>query len=155
MTYAGGGFGGGADAFFGNFGARGDAEASLFWDLQNLGFTDVAIMHRRSRRTRDCEPREVRTQTRVGFEVVASYETRQAASRQIEDARETLVEALDSLKLNFVNIRQGAELPRATRPIEVLQPIQALAQARLDYLDSVLHYNRSQFRLKRAIGQAP
>jgi hypothetical protein len=36
-----------------------------------------------------------------------------------------------------------------------LQPIQALAQARLDYLDSVLAYNRAQFRLKRAIGQQP
>jgi len=86
--------------------------------------------------------------------VVTSYETRQAAIRQIEDAREGL-EALDSLKLNFLNIRQGAELPRATRPIEALQPIQALAQARLDYLDAVLDYNPSQFRLKRAIGQQP
>ena len=86
--------------------------------------------------------------------MVTSYETRQAAIRQIEDAREGL-EALDSLKLNFLNIRQLAELPRATRPIEALQPIQALAQARLDYLDAVLDYNPSQFRLKRAIGQQP
>ncbi|MGC1721928.1 MAG: hypothetical protein WA746_23315 [Isosphaeraceae bacterium] len=86
--------------------------------------------------------------------MVTSYETRQAAIRQIEDAREGL-EALDSLKLNFLNIRQGAELPRATRRIEALQPIQALAQARLDYLDAVLDYNPSQFRLKRAIGQQP
>jgi hypothetical protein len=36
-----------------------------------------------------------------------------------------------------------------------LQPIQALAQGRLDYLDSVLSYNRAQFELKRAIGQQP
>jgi hypothetical protein len=36
-----------------------------------------------------------------------------------------------------------------------LQPIQALAQGRLDYLDTVLSYNRSQFQLKRAIGQLP
>ena len=36
-----------------------------------------------------------------------------------------------------------------------LQPIQALAQARLDYLDSVIAYNRAQFQLKRAIGQKP
>ncbi len=86
--------------------------------------------------------------------MVTSYETRQAAIRQIEDAREGL-EALDSLKLNFLNIRRGAELPRATRPIEALQPIQALAQARLDYLDAVLDYNPSQFRLKRAIDQQP
>ncbi len=53
---------------------------------------------------------------RAAAEVVTSYEIRQAAIRQIEDAREGL-EALDSLKLNFLNIRQGAELPRATRPI--------------------------------------
>jgi outer membrane protein TolC len=98
---------------------------------------------------------KIRTETRVAADVVASFDTRQAASRQIIDARETLVEALDSLRLNFLNIRQGAELPRATRPIEVLQPIQALAQARLDYLDSVIAYNRAQFELKRAIGQQP
>ncbi len=155
FDYAGGGFGGGAGSFFGNFGSRGDAAASLFWDLRNLGFTDVAIMNRRAAERETANLEKIRTQTRVAAEVVSSYETRQAAIRQIEEARGGLVEALDSLKLNFLNIRQGAELPRATRPIEVLQPIQALAQARLDYLDSVLDYNRAQFRLKRAIGQQP
>ena len=96
-----------------------------------------------------------RTQTRVAAEVVSSFEIRQAAVRQIDEAKAGLVEALESLRLNFLNIRQAEELPRATRPIEVLQPIQALAQARIDYLDSVLDYNRAQFRLKRAIGQQP
>ena len=57
--------------------------------------------------------------------------------------------------LNLTNIRRGAGLPGATRPIEVLQPIQALAQARADYLDAVLAYNRAQFRLFRALGQPP
>jgi len=155
MTYAGGGLGGGANAFFGDFGPRGDAEVGLFWELQNLGFTDFAIMRQRAAELEIANLEKIRTQTRVGADVVAAYEIRQAAARQIEDARETVVEALDSLKLNFLNIRQGAELPRATRPIEVLQPIQALAQGRLDYLDSVLSYNRAQFRLKRAIGQRP
>ena len=154
FTYAGGGFGGGAGPFLGNFGSRG-MRASLFWDLRNLGFTDVAIMNRRTAERETANLEKIRTQTRVAAEVVSSYETRQAAIRQIEDARGGLVEALDSLKLNFLNIRQGDELPRATRPIEVLQPIQALDQARLDYLDAVFDYNRSQFRLKRAIGQQP
>jgi hypothetical protein len=87
--------------------------------------------------------------------VSAAYGARQAAARQIEEARETLVEALDWLQLHFLNIRQGTGLPYATRPIEVLQPIQALAQARLDYFDSVITCNRAQFLLKRAVGQAP
>jgi hypothetical protein len=47
---------------------------------------------------------------------------------------------------------QKRRTPHATRPIEVLQPIHSLAEARLDYLDSVLLYNRSQFRLNRALG---
>jgi outer membrane protein TolC len=155
LTYAGGGLGGGANAFFGNFGPRGDAEVGLYWELQNLGFTDVAIMRRRAAELEISNLEKTRTLTQVGADIVASFETRLAAARQIEDARETLIEAIESLRLNFVNIRQGAQLPRATRPIEVLQPIQALAQGRLDYLDSVLSYNRAQFQLKRAIGQAP
>ena len=36
MSYAGGGLGGGQNAFFGNFGPRGDAEVGMFWELQNL-----------------------------------------------------------------------------------------------------------------------
>jgi len=155
MTYAGGGLGGGANSFFGNFGPRGDAEVGLYWELQNLGFTDVAIMRRRAAELEISNLEKTRAQTQVGADIVAAFETSRAAARQIEDARETLVEAIESLRLNFVNIREGAELPRATRPIEVLQPIQALAQGRLDYLDSVLLYNRAQFQLKRAIGQPP
>jgi outer membrane protein TolC len=152
VSYAGGGFGGGAGAFFGNFGPRGDAAVSLFWDLQNLGFGDIAIMHRRAAERESTNLEMTKTEQQVAADVIASYEARQAATRQIAEATEAVTEALDSMKLNLINIREGAELPRATRPIEVLQPIQALAQARLDYLDSVLAYNRNQFRLQRAIG---
>ncbi len=154
-TYAGGGLGGGPNAFFGNFGPRGDAEVGLYWEFQNLGITDVAIMRRRAAELDLSNIEKTRVLTQVGADVTAAYATRLAAARQIGDARETVVEAIESLRLNFLDIRQGAELPRATRPIEVLQPIQALAQGRLDYLDSVLSYNRAQFQLKRAIGQAP
>ena len=155
VAEAGGGFGGGAGAFFGNFGGRNDTAASLFWDLRGLGFMDCAIMRQRAAEHETARLEKIRVQAQVIADVSASYDVRQTANRQIEEASQTLVEAIDSLQLNFLNIRQGAELPRATRPIEVLQPIQALAQARLDYLDSVLAYNRAQFRLKRAIGEAP
>ena len=70
-------------------------------------------------------------------------------------AAPAVTKGLESLRLNMLNIRRGAGLPAATRPIEVLQPIQALAQARADYLNAVLAYNRAQFRLYRAIGQPP
>ncbi len=155
VAEAAGGFGGGPGSFFGNFGTRNDVAASLFWDLRGLGFMDCAIMRQRAAEHDLARLERIRIQAQVAADVTAAFEVRQAAARQIEDAREALVEAIESLQLNMLNIRQGTELPRATRPIEVLQPIQALAQARLDYLDSVLSYNRAQFRLKRAVGQAP
>lgn len=155
LAEAGGGFGGGAGAFFGNFGGRNDVAASLFWDLRGLGFMDCAIMRQRAAEHEITRLEKVRVQAQVAADVSATYQVRQAADRQIEDARQTLVEAIESLRLNMLDIQQGAGLPRATRPIEVLQPIQALAQARIDYLDSVIAYNRSQFQLKRAVGEAP
>ena len=94
-------------------------------------------------------------EAQVANDVVVAYKARIAAAEAMDDARESVTEAIESLELNLTNIRRGAGLPGATRPIEVLQPIQALAQARTDYLAAVLAYDRAQFRLYRAIGQAP
>jgi outer membrane protein TolC len=153
--YAGGGFGGGQNAFFGNFGSRGDATISLFWELQNLGFADRAIVRRSQADHRVAAWRMLKVENQVAAEVVAAYKTRAAAARRMRQAAPAVAEGLESLRLNVVNIRRGAGLPAATRPIEVLQPIQAMVQARLDYLDAVLSYNRAQFRLYRALGHPP
>jgi len=155
LTYSGGGFGGGQNAFSGNFNTRGDFAASLFWELRGLGLND-----RGSRRVAEAQRRTVdidvvRVQAQVANDVVAAYKSRVAAAGAMDDARESVTEAVESLQLNLANIRRGGGLPGATRPIEVLQPIQALAQARSDYLSAVLAYNRAQFRLYRAIGRAP
>ncbi len=47
MSYSGGGFGGGQNAFFGNFNTRGDAAVSLFWELRGLGLADRGHIRRR------------------------------------------------------------------------------------------------------------
>ena len=73
VSYAGGGFGGGANSFFGNFGAGGDVAAILFWELQNLGFGDRAIIHRRSAEHESAHLQVVKTEARVAGEVVAAY----------------------------------------------------------------------------------
>ena len=154
-TYAGGGQGGGPGSFFGNFGARGDFMITMFWEVQHLGFGDRAIMRRNAADKRVADLEFAQVGARVTADVAAAHAQRITASLQVQESRETVFEALESLKLNFDNLQQAFGLARSTRPIEVLQPIQALAQARLDYLDSVMAYNHSQFRLKRAIGQQP
>ncbi len=127
-SYSGGGFGGGSGSFFGNFSTRGDFAASLFWDLRGLGLIDRGLIRQAhaGRHTADIEL--VRAEAQVANDVVAAYKARLAASEAMDDARESVAEALQSLELNLTNIRGGGGLPGATRPIEVLQPIQALAQ---------------------------
>jgi outer membrane protein TolC len=155
FSYAGGGFGGGRGSFFGDFGARGDATVSLFWELQNLGFADRAIARRSQAEHQAAALTLLKVENLVAREVVAAHKARVAAALRMNEASPAVAEGLESLRLNLVSIRQGTGLPGATRPIEVLQPIQALAQARADYLDAVVGYNRAQFRLYRAIGQLP
>lgn len=155
VTYAGGGFGGGAGSFFGNFSSRGDFAASLFWDLRGLGLTDRGVIRQAQAGRHLADIDFTRVQAQVAADVVAAYKARMAASAAMDDARESVAEALPSLRLNLANIRGGGGLPGATRPIEVLQPIQALALSRPDYLLAGLVYNRAQFRLYRAIGRPP
>jgi outer membrane protein TolC len=152
FRYSGGGFGGGVNGFFGDFASRSDADVNLYWELQNLGFADRAIARQRAAQQRTAHLELMKIQDRVAAEVVQSAKGRIAASRRLQQAGQALPEAQASLALNMTSIRRGAGLPGATRPIEVLQPIQALAQARSDYLAAVLAYNRAEFRLHRAIG---
>src|SRR5271157_1632883 len=60
-----------------------------------------------------------------------------------------LVSLAAAVALETVDSRETGYSPSldagiATRPIEILQPIQALAQARSDYLDAVLAHKRDQ-----------
>jgi outer membrane protein TolC len=155
LSYSGGGFGGGQNGFFGSFNTRGDVAASLFWELRGLGLSDRGNCRVAEAQRRTADIDLIRVQARVASDVVAAYKARAAATGWMDEARQSVAEALESLGLNLTNIRRGAQLPGATRPIEVLQPIQALAQARADYLDAVLAYNRAQFRLVHAVGRPP
>ncbi|WP_158633473.1 TolC family protein [Tautonia sociabilis] len=150
-----GGFGGGSNSFFGNFDGRFDTDVNLFWTIEHLGLGDHARIRRSDAERQEAVLRLVQTQDLVAAEVVRADKARLAALRRMDRAARQLPDAQRSLELNLTNIRRGARLPGATRPIEVLQPIQALVQARTDSLEAVLDYNRAQFRLYHAIGRPP
>lgn len=156
LRYSGGGFGGGRNEFFGDFASRSDADVNLYWESANLGFTDSAIRGRREAERKEADLRFFKVQDTVAAQVVQAEKARIAARRRIARSEAAVPEAIRSLALNFHTIREAAGLPvPATRPIEVLQPIQALAEVRREYLDAVIDYNTSQFRLFHALGRAP
>jgi outer membrane protein TolC len=156
FRYSGGGFGGGRDEFFGDFNSRSDADVNLFWETANLGFTDSAVRGRREAERKEANLRFCKITDTIAAEVVRAEKARLASKRQMARSEAAVPEAIRSLELNFLTIREAAGLPvPATRPIEVLQPIQALAQARREYLDAVIDYNTAQFRLYHALGRPP
>ena len=112
-SYSGGGFGGGSGSFFGNFSTRGDFAASLFWDLRGLGLIDRGLI-----RQAQAEPAHGGHRPGPGprprSPTTSSPPTRPAlaASEAMDDARESVAEALQSLELNLTNIRGGARPAR-------------------------------------------
>jgi hypothetical protein len=49
----------------------------------------------------------------------------------------------------------GAARPRDVLPIELLNSFDLLANARVEYVDAIVDYNRAQFAMYVALGQPP
>src|SRR5262249_61356800 len=75
-----------------------------------------------------------------------------AGGKELTVARGAVRAARESYRLNELRTRRA---PEQGRPIELLQAIQALAQARVSYLQTVADYDRTQFRLYAALGHPP
>ncbi len=142
-----GDFGGGPGSTVAGFGDRFDFDAVAYWEIRNLGFGERAARKAANARYHQARWREIETMDRVAREVIEARAQVHARHRQIAVAESGIEAATDSYRRNMQRIRGGEGLP-----IEVLQSIQALDQARREYLRTVVDYNEAQFRLHRALG---
>ncbi len=141
------GFGGGPGSQIDNTAGRFDLDAIAYWQVRSLGVGEYAA--RREARARYDQTRfqQVRVMNDVAREIVQAHAQAQARHRQIAISQQAVQRATDSFErnLNRVHDLQGL-------PIETLQSIQALDQARREYLRALVDYNTAQFRLQRALG---
>jgi outer membrane protein TolC len=153
---AGGLFGGGINDFVGNFGARGDFDIQMVWELQNLGLGNRARIRERQAEQQLSVVELFRTQDRVAAEVAQAQAQLESAAARLGDAESGLKDAVDSMNKNFEGLgqtrRAGELLILVIRPQEAVAALQQLAQAYNDYYGVVADYNRAQFRLYRALG---
>lgn len=145
MSY--GGLGGGLGSSIINSGDRWDADAVAYWELRNLGFGEKAARDETASLIRQAQHREVAILDRVAREVAEAHAQVSHRQARIEPARAGVVAAEKSYELNLQRIENLQGLP-----IEALQSISALAQARQSYLNAVIDYNVAQFQLCHAIG---
>lgn len=145
MSY--GGNGGGIGGDIDNFGDRLDVDAAAWWEIRNLGYGEHAARTAACSRLEQAKWQQIRTMDQVAAEVAQAYAEVSARREQIILAQSAIMAADDSYRRNSERIRDGQGLP-----IEVLQAIQALDSARQQYIRIIADYNRSQFRLQRALG---
>jgi outer membrane protein TolC len=145
-----GGFGGGPNSFFGNFGGRTDFDALVVWELKGLGFGNRALQRERASQQVQAALTAEQIRDRVAAEIVRAYYQVRLRQQQIQAARAQVEATAEALPLNFKGILGGQ-----LRAIEAQQAIQALAAARNQHIATVIDYNRAQFQLLRALGRPP
>jgi len=145
MSY--GGMGGGLGNSISNGSSRFDADAVAYWEIRNMGFGDRAARGETASATRQAQMRELALLDRVAREVVEAHTQVVQRKQRLELSRKGIVAAERSYELNLQRIANAQGLP-----IEVLQSIQALANAHRAYLNAVVDYNIAQFELSRATG---
>ena len=142
-----GGFGGGTGGSISDGADRFDGDAIAFWEVRNLGFGERAARNEASSVARQAQLRQVALLDQVAREVTESHAQVLQRKKRIAIAQDGIIAAEKSLKLNLERIENAQGLP-----IEALQAVQALAVARLAYLNAVIDHNIAQFELCRATG---
>lgn len=132
-----------------NPGDRWDFDAVAFWQVRNLGLGEQAARNQARSLIEQAQFRQVRVMDTIAREVVEARAQAEARRQQIGIAENGVQAALDSYRRNVQRIREGQGLP-----IEALQSLLALDEARREYLRAVADYNEAQFRLQRALGWA-
>jgi outer membrane protein TolC len=141
----------------GSAGMRADVDLQLLWQLDNLGFGNVAKVRQREAENRAASIEFLRIKDRVAADVAQAYVQAELAARRVKVAETEVQTATESADANLVALGQtkgtGAAMTLLVRPQEAVSAIQALSQAYVDYYGAVADANRAQFRLYRALGR--
>jgi hypothetical protein len=156
-TLAAGYFGGGTNSSLANFGARGDFDLQVLWELKNLGMGNHALVKERRAENEVALLQLFQLQDRIAAEVVQAHAQAQESAARLHEAETGLTYAADSLQKNFEGLgqtrRAGEAVLLVIRPQEVVAAVQALAQAYSDFYAAAADHAIAQFRLYRALGQ--
>ncbi len=152
-SYYAGGFGGGIDSTINNFNMRGDGSIGAVWELRNLGLGNLALNRERRIQVGEANLNVIELRAQVADEVNSALQLARARQEALASAQEAVVQAAETYrKLDLLAF--GMTGPR--KELDTLEPllaIQYLAQARTQYLNAVIEYNRAQFQLFTAMGR--
>ena len=148
LGFSAGGFGGAPSDSIGRLGGRTDFDLLAVWEIQNMGKGTRAARDAATSRERQAAVTLSRTRDDVVTEVTQAWHDAAGNRKRLAMSGERLKQAGESLRLHRLRIRGLIGLP-----LEALQAVESISQARQDRLEAIIGFNRSQVGLLRAVGR--
>ena len=153
--FIGGGLSGGRGNDFSPLQSQYNAGVALVWNVEAFGLGNAAQVRGREAGYDAALYRLREVEALVASQVVEAAEMSGARYEALEPAQEAVRQALEMYRkfrdVSFAMVGPKGQLQFDA--LETLTAVQALNQARAQYLQQVVEFNRSQFRLYAAIGQ--
>jgi outer membrane protein TolC len=153
VGFSGGAFGGGSNLKppdVGHFAGRTDFDVRAYWTLLNFGIGNLSRVKQRRAELGQAIALQSRIINQIRDEVTSAHADALAARHRIDAARRALRAAEIGFQQDLERSRQNLG-----RPIEVLNNLSLLAQARLSVIRAITDYNEGQMRLFVALGSPP
>ncbi len=112
-----------------------------------MGFGEGAARRETEAQIQMAKYEKIRMLDQVAREVAEAHSQVAHCAERILITQRAIQSAEDSYTRDLSRIRDGQGLP-----LEVLQSLRALEDARRAYLTAVIEYNQAQFRLQWALG---
>lgn len=145
-----GGYLGQTGSRFGEFSGRQDTDIILYWTAQNMGVGNLALIRIAGSNVASANLEQLVVLNQVRDQVATAFADTQARYALIGVTENAVRTSSEGFQEDLTRIR-GAE----GRPIEVLDSVRLLTDARYRYLAAICDYNRAQFALYVALGQPP
>jgi outer membrane protein TolC len=159
IGFSGGVFGGGGNLtppLVGNFASRTDFDVRIYWTLLNFGAGNFALIKQRNAEIGQAIAERSRTINRARDEVSSALADARAATHLIDVARNELSSAELAHKEDLDRTMfRGGEKVRDVLPIELLNSLDLLANARVHLVQALVRYDQSQYRLWVSLGSPP
>ncbi|MFO0907157.1 MAG: TolC family protein [Isosphaeraceae bacterium] len=153
LGFSGGAFGGGSNLVpptLGNFGGRTDFDIGLFWTLENFGLGNLTQMRRRRAELGQAVGERSQVFAAVRTEVSAALAEVMASRPQIEITADRLRSAEEGFREDLIRIQN-----EVGRPIEAVNSLELLNEARLARVRAITAYNKAEVRLFVSLGTPP
>lgn len=151
--YSAGTFAGGndfSDRRFSGSDGREDFDAFAIWSLDGLGFGNCALRRKRESEVCMARARRIGTVDQVRREVAEAHAGVSARLLELEASRRARISAEQGYRLDAQRSRNLEGLP-----IELVNSINLLSEARLEEIRALRSLNQDQLRLVAALGRSP